>query len=110
MIPDSFWVSLAGWSKGREVRMRNGFAYFEVAEQGHCSICLNRIASVNATIETSGLPKSNFSSAYLFDRYPSDGKTLWIGVRCDASSTINEVVTKLRLTMGLPITSVYPRS
>ncbi len=103
-----FWLAL-GWSKDREVRVQDGFAFFEVAEQGHCSTCASRISSVRSAIERSGLPSTDFKSAYLHDRYPADAKTLWMGVRVDDDFTQEQIVKKLSSALGLSVHCAYER-
>lgn len=93
----SFFVALSGWQTGRQVKVQNGYAYFEVAEEGHCSICRSRINH----IESLGLPDIKY--AYLGDRYPSDGRTLWAGIPVKEGATQPEVIKELRERLKLPI-------
>lgn len=93
----SFWVSLIGWSKSREVKVQDGYAYFEVAEDGHCSICQGRIRTIL------GLALPDLKTAYLQDRYPSDGKTLWAGLPVKDGVTKEEVILLLKERLELPI-------
>lgn len=93
----SFYVSLSGWSKAREVKILDGHAYFEVAEQGHCSICQGRIRNIL------GLGLTDLKTAYLHDRYPRDGRTLWAGVPIKADASKEEVIEVLKDRLKLPI-------
>lgn len=93
----SFWVSLRGWQKGREVRVQEGYAYFEVAEQGHCSICQSRIAHVRS------LGRDDIRYAYLNDRYPSDSSTLWAGIPVSEGASQADIIAELRDKLKLPI-------
>ena len=72
----SFFVDL-GWSTNREVKLLDSTVYLEVAEQGHCETCRRRISWVEESLDAKGIKRV---SGYLHDRYPKDGKTLWIGI------------------------------
>ncbi len=95
----SFWVSLSGWQRGREVRVQDGYAYFEVAEQGHCSICAGRIRNISAAAP------ADVKYDYLHDRYPSDGRALWAGVPVADDASNEDVIEKLKSSFSLPIIS-----
>ncbi len=94
---NSFWVSLFGWSKAREVRIVDGYVYFEVAENGHCGICQGRIQHIF------GLGLSDLKTAHLHDRYPRDGKTLWAGVPIKMDASKEEIIEVLKDRLKLPI-------
>jgi len=94
---ESFYVSLSGWQTGREVKIQNGYAYFEVAEEGHCSICRSRIAHIRS------LGRDDVRYAYLGNRYPSDGSTLWAGIPISEGLSQAEIINELREKLKLPI-------
>ncbi len=71
------FVRLSGYQTAREIVEQNGRLYFEVAETGHCSICQSRIEFIYGVVNRKQLPADY---AYLNDRYPRDGRTLWAGL------------------------------
>ena len=94
---DSFWIGIQSWSSEREVRliMDNGatWAYLEVAEMGHCNTCRDRICECEHYL---GLFTPDYSRAFLFDRHPGDGPTIWMGFRL-----VDDVLTISQLTANL---------
>lgn len=93
----SFYVRLHGYQTAREIRIRDGHAFFEVAEEGHCSTCRSRIAH----IQTHQTPDTKF--AYLHDRYPSDGKTLRAGLPLPKVATQEKVISLFKTKLQLPM-------
>jgi len=98
---NSFWVSLNGWSKDREIRVQDGYAFFEVAEQGHCGICRSRIDHIRS------VAPADTKYAYLHDRYPSDGKTLWAGIPVTEEMSTPDIVKLFKEKLSLPISRYY---
>ncbi len=97
----SFFVVLNGWSTKREIRIcDDGRAYFEVAEEGHCSVCARRIVNIMEAVKTNNV---DIKKAYIFNRYPSDANTLWIGVIVKPEATNEEIVEEMKLKLLLPI-------
>lgn len=97
----NIFVSLSGWQTGREIVEYDGKLYFEVAEQGHCSICQSRIDHVRAVVARK---KLRVTYGHLLDRFPRDARTLWIGLekpKLEMSS--NEVKAFFRENLELPI-------
>lgn len=95
------FVSLRGWQTGREIVEFDGKLYFEVAEQGHCSICQSRINHVRDQVESK---KLQVSFGHLHDRFPRDASTLWVGLEKPKPEMSNEEIKNLfRENLGLPI-------
>ncbi len=93
----SFRVRLRGYQTAREIRIHDGHAFFEVAEEGHCSTCRSRIAHIHSH----QTPDTKF--AYLHDRYPSDGKTLRAGLPLPKAATQQKVISLFKEQLKLPI-------
>ena len=97
----SMFVSLNGWQTRREIREVDGMLFFEVAEEGHCSICQSRISRVKEVIARKQLQATG---RYLHDRYPSDARTLWVGLeKPKAEMSEEEVKDFFRVNLELPI-------
>jgi tRNA U54 and U55 pseudouridine synthase Pus10 len=97
----SFWISLSGWSRSREVKvMEDGRAYFEISEQGHCGICQGRIRNIQSAVEAN---KVDVKYDYLYNRYPSDGRTLWIGIVIPKKASDQEIKELFKEKLLLPI-------
>lgn len=89
-----------GWSKQREVRvMDDNRAYFEIAEEGHCGVCQGRIRSIQAAVSEN---KVDAKYAYLYDRYPADARTLWVGIPVTAGTSNKDIDLLLREKLNLP--------
>lgn len=96
----SFWANL-GWSKQREVKvMDDGRAYFEIAEQGHCGVCQGRIRSIQNAVASNQV---DVRYAYLLDRYPTDAKTLWVGIVIPKEATDSDIRQLFRENLNLPM-------
>jgi hypothetical protein len=96
----SFWANL-GWSKSREVKvMDDGRAYFEIAEQGHCSTCQRRINDISYAVDSN---KVDVRYAYLLDRYPADAKTLWVGIVIPKEAEDSHIRKLFRENLNLPM-------
>ncbi len=93
----NFRVRLRGYQTAREIRIHDGHAFFEVAEEGHCSTCRSRIAHIHSH----QTPDTKF--AYLHDRYPSDGKTLRAGLPLPKAATQQKVISLFKEKLQLPI-------
>lgn len=97
----SIFVSLSGWQTGREILEYNGRLYFEVAEQGHCSICQSRIDHVKRQVAHKQL---QVTYAHLLDRFPRDARTLWVGLEKPKPEMSTEEIKNLfREKFELPI-------
>ena len=95
------YVSLAGWQTSREVVEFEGRLFFEVAEQGHCSICASRISHVYDTV---ALKRLQVTYSHLLDRFPRDASTLWVGLEKPKAEMSNEEIRDFfRKNLDLPI-------
>ena len=95
------FVSLQGWQTSREIVEHEGKLYFEVAEQGHCSICSSRISHVRGVVARKQL---RVTYGYLLDRFPRDARTLWVGLdKPKALMNNEEIKTLFRESFELPI-------
>ncbi len=95
------FVSLRGWQTGREIVEHDGKLYFEVAEQGHCSICQSRIDHIRAVVARKQL---QVTYGHLLDRFPRDASTLWVGLDKPKSQMSTEEIKNLfRENFELPI-------
>ena len=95
------FVRLQGYQTAREIKEFENSFYFEVAEEGHCNTCRSRIDRIEATAFEKGL---KISRKYLHDRYPSDGKTLWVGLeKTKPEMSEEEIKTMFREQLDLPI-------
>ena len=98
-------VSLNGWSTPREIMEHDGKLYFEVAEQGHCSACQSRIDHINSVVS-----RKNLQVAYghLFDRFPRNTRTLWVGIEKPKPDISTEEVKNLFCEkLELPILCIW---
>lgn len=97
----SFWVSLMGWQYDREVRIEDGYAYFQVAGESHCSACQRRIDAIKS------LRSSEIRYAYLDDgpqvEHFRGVKMLWAGIPVSQSATKADVIVALRDKLELSI-------
>ena len=96
----SFWIRLKDWQTAREVRIQDGYAYFEVAEESRCPICQSRIAQIRS------LDRNDIRYAYLYNRHPSDGPTLWAGIRVHYRAGHMNIINQLRNKLGLRISGI----
>lgn len=95
------FVSLRGWQTGREIVEHDGRLYFEVAEQGHCSVCQSRISHVYGVVERK---KLQVTYGNLLDRFPRYASTLWVGLeKPKAEMTSDEIKNLFRESLELPI-------
>ncbi|MCX6793215.1 MAG: hypothetical protein NTY12_04270 [Candidatus Falkowbacteria bacterium] len=96
----SFWIRLKDWQTEREVRVQDGYAYFEVAEESRCSLSQIRIASIRS------LDRNDIRYAYLYNRHPIDGPTLWAGIRVHYRAGHISIINQLRNKLSLRISGI----
>jgi len=95
------YVSLQGYQTSREIVEHDGKLYFEVAEQGHCSICQSRISHIYGVVARK---KLQVTYGHLLDRFPRDARTLWVGLDKSKAEMSNEEIKNLfRESLELPI-------
>ena len=95
------FVSILGWQTSREIVEHEGKLYFEVAEQGHCSICSSRISHVHGVVARKQLQATY---GHLLDRFPRDARTIWVGLEKPKAKMSNEEIKILfRESLELPI-------
>lgn len=95
------FVNLRGYQTAREIVEKDGRLYFEVAETGHYSICQSRIEFIREVVNRKKLPADY---QYLNDRYPRDGRTLWVGLeKTKPEMSAEEIKDLFRENFELPI-------
>ena len=95
------FVSLIGYQTSREIMEYDGKLYFEVAEEGHCSICQSRISHIRGVVSRKQL---QVTYGHLLDRFPRDARTLWVGLEKPKTEMNDEEIKNFfRETLDLPI-------
>lgn len=96
-----FWLKIIGWCPSREVIVMNNKIYVEIAEEGQCQDCKDRILKTERSLNES---KTDFERAYFGNRHPENGPTVWFGVKIpDQMTNVPDIAKYIAKVFDLEI-------
>ncbi|MCX6792441.1 MAG: hypothetical protein NTY12_00220 [Candidatus Falkowbacteria bacterium] len=94
-----FMIHLLGWELPREVIIKDGYVYFQVAGESHCSGCQSRIKSIKS-IDSPEIRYAYLGSGSFIEHFRGV-KMLWAGVPISKDATRSDALAALKKTFKL---------